>query len=89
MDKTTEPSLAGAKFYYLRRVLHDWDDAHCVQILERLTEAMATDSYVLIDKVAIPDMNIHWRTAFEDLHMAVIGGKKRTRAEWETLATQA
>lgn len=43
-------TAAGAKFYYLRRILHDWPDAEFLTILANLKEAMQSDSKVLIDE---------------------------------------
>lgn len=40
--------ITGALVYYIRRVLNDWPDDECVQILSKIRTACAPDSRVLI-----------------------------------------
>ncbi|KAF7596441.1 hypothetical protein BBP40_001748 [Aspergillus hancockii] len=77
----------GAKFYYLRRILHDYPDAQCVQILKILAAGMASDSQLLIDEMVLPETNVPWQAAMADLSlMALLGGKERSKKQWEVLA---
>jgi len=79
----TEP---GAKFYYLRAVLHDWPDAKCQEILRNILPAMAEDSVILIDEMVLPETKVHWEATQIDMTvMAFVAARERTRAEWETL----
>ena len=50
----------GARFYYLRTVLHDWTDEHCVSILINLKDAMNLRSRILIDELVLPDQGVDW-----------------------------
>lgn len=76
----------GARFYYLRRIMHDWPDDDCVSILSKLAEAMGGDSQILADEVFMPDTNVPWQASLQDVWMNVLfAGKERTRREWETL----
>ncbi|KAL4886398.1 O-methyltransferase-domain-containing protein [Aspergillus karnatakaensis] len=85
-----EQTVRGAKFYYLRRILHDWPDAKCIQILQHLRSAMASDSRILIDEKVLPDTNVPWQSAMADLSMMVtMAGKERSEAQWAMLAAQS
>ncbi|KAJ5933890.1 hypothetical protein N7454_006219 [Penicillium verhagenii] len=50
----------GAKYYYLRMIIHDWEDDKAVQILKNIVPAMAEDSQILIDDVVLPNTGAHW-----------------------------
>ncbi|KAJ5177092.1 OmtB [Penicillium canariense] len=82
--------IIGAKVYYLRTVLHDWDDEKALVILGRLVPAMNAESLILIDDMAVPDTGAHWWSACLDLHMlAVLGAHERTESQWRELLVQA
>lgn len=79
-------SFPGAKYYYLRRILHDWPDSESRLILRNLALAMNEDSRILVDEVSFPDTKVNWRAALQDIAMMVqLGGKERTRSEWVAL----
>ncbi|KIW79623.1 hypothetical protein Z517_06236 [Fonsecaea pedrosoi CBS 271.37] len=79
-------AVQGARFYYLRRIMHDWPDAECLKILSRLSEAMASDSLILIDEIVLPDANVPWQAAMQDVSMNILfAGKERTNTEWTNL----
>ncbi|KAL4809458.1 O-methyltransferase-domain-containing protein [Aspergillus unguis] len=89
-DIFQEQKIKGAKFYYLRRILHNWPDNDCVQILRNLRFSMAKDSRILIDDAVVPETNAPWQPALADLAMMIMmGGKERTRTQWAMLAEQA
>ncbi|OGM42145.1 hypothetical protein ABOM_009170 [Aspergillus bombycis] len=80
----------GAKFYYLRRILHDYPDSQGIQILKNLRAAMAHDSQILIDEMVLPETNVPWQATLADLSLMVsMGGKERSKEQWETLAEQS
>ncbi|KAL4987996.1 S-adenosyl-L-methionine-dependent methyltransferase [Aspergillus falconensis] len=82
--------VQGAKFYYLRHVLHDWPDRQCVEILQQIIPAMGPESRILIDEVVIPVTGVPWQAAFMDLlMMESFASIERTRAEWEALMDKA
>ncbi|KIV83086.1 hypothetical protein PV11_05144 [Exophiala sideris] len=79
-------SVLGAKYYYLRRIMHDWPDAECHTILSELCEAMGPDSRILLDEVVLPDENTPWYASMQDISMMILfAGKERTRSEWSGL----
>jgi hypothetical protein len=80
--------------YLLKSVLHNWDDARCVQILRRCRSAMAPRGRVLvIERVMAdrPGATAHDRAvARSDLNMLVaLSGRERTASEFEALFAQA
>ncbi|MBV9366022.1 MAG: hypothetical protein JOY89_17430 [Solirubrobacterales bacterium] len=81
----------GADGYILANVLHDWDDATSVRILDACRRAMAKDGRVLIVERLIPDDPADAvPVLLSDLTMLVVtGGKERTNAEYSQLLTDA
>lgn len=85
----TQPVL-GARFYYLRTVLHDWPRDKAVAILSRVREAMGPESQVLIDEIVVPTRGAHWHaTCMDMLMMTAVGARKRTVDEWGELLDEA
>ncbi|GAT29126.1 O-methyltransferase [Aspergillus luchuensis] len=79
--------LAGAKFYYLRRILHDYPDSQCAHILQHLATAMGPDSRILVDEMLLPDVNASWQATLADISLMIsLGGKERTKKQWTELA---
>lgn len=89
---TPQPDAAkGAKAYLLRRVLHDWPDNTCIEILKQIANAMSQDSVVLIADVVLPD-----RVEQKDLPLVAndwivlaITGKERTAKDFMGLFNAA
>ena len=87
----------GARFYYLRRILHDWPDAQCLEILGHLRDVMTSSSAgrrrqsrILIDEVVLPDVDAPWQAVMQDVSMGILfGGKERTQKQWESLVQKA
>jgi demethylsterigmatocystin 6-O-methyltransferase len=89
-DFFTEQPIRGAKFYYLRHILHDWPSEDCVRILQSIVPAMSSESLILIDEVVLPETNVPWQVAFMDLSMmACLGGLERSKEDWESLLDRA
>jgi hypothetical protein len=72
--------------YLLSRVLHDWDDQQCRNILKRCAESMRADADLLIverllPEDASPSLAFPW-----DIHMLCnVGGRERTRTQYRQL----
>lgn len=82
--------IKGAKFYYLRQVLHDWPDESCVVILKHLIAALGPGSQILIDEMVLPDAGVPWEATTIDLTMmASLGARERTNREWHALLDSA
>lgn len=83
-------AIKGAKFYYLRNILHDWPDDKCVAILKSLIPYMDKDSRILIDDMVLPNTGVHWQAAQLDLTMmAALGSVERTKEQWYALMESA
>ncbi|KAI0097434.1 S-adenosyl-L-methionine-dependent methyltransferase, partial [Nemania sp. FL0031] len=82
--------IKGARFYYLRNILHDWPDDKCVAILQQLKDASGPNSQILIDEMVLPDSGVSWEATTIDLTvMASLGSRERTTAQWYSLLDAA
>ncbi|KAM7194538.1 hypothetical protein V8F20_007894 [Naviculisporaceae sp. PSN 640] len=82
--------VKGAKYYYLRAILHNWSDDNAVKILSAITPALSAGSQVLIDEVVLPDAGAHVWPAGLDLQMlALFGTGERTAKQWDSLLDRA
>lgn len=80
----------GAKFYYLRHILHDWTDEDCVKILKNIVPAMGSESKIVIDEIVFPETGAPWQAAYMDLTMlGALGGIERTREEFGRIMDRA
>ena len=78
--------MAGARFYYMRNVLHNHPDARCHTILQHTVGAMDRDSIVLIDETALADAGAHWEATQLDIFMmASLNAVERTENQWHVL----
>ena len=80
--------------YLLKSVLHNWDDARCVQILKRCRSAMAPRGRVCVIERVMPEQlgtTAHDRAlARSDLNMLVaLSGRERTAREFTLLFGEA
>ncbi|MBD9701222.1 methyltransferase [Streptomyces sp. ID01-12c] len=69
---------AGGDVYILSRVLHDWDDERCREILRHCARAMPDHAELLVVERVLPaDGSVSLATAW-DLHMMCnVGGRER------------
>lgn len=89
-DFFTPQPINGAKFYYLRHILHDWPDEDCIRILESLIPALGPESRIIIDEIVLPESKIPWQVAMMDIAMmASLGGLERSREDWVNLLDRA
>ncbi|KAL3418584.1 O-methyltransferase [Phlyctema vagabunda] len=83
--------VKNAHVYYLRRIMHNWQDAEAQKILKNIAGAMAPDSRLLIGEMVVPtepegiDKTVYWM----DLCMLIIGGKERSETEFSKLLASA
>lgn len=88
-DFFTPQIVKGAKYYHLRRVLHDWNDGPSIKILEATRAAMKdTPNYsrLLIHEYVVPDVGCGFSEAMVDLiMMQVCDGMERTESQWYEL----
>lgn len=91
-DFFTPQPVKNAHIYYLRRILHNYQDETCVRILKNIVIAMGPQSRVMIGEVVLPsqvvvagEMTGYWK----DMVMLVIGGKERSAKEFEKILESA
>ncbi|CAM1502734.1 Fc.00g075100.m01.CDS01 [Cosmosporella sp. VM-42] len=87
-DFNTEQPVKSAHIYHLRRCLHDYGDDLCITMLTQIANAMAPDSRLLIVEQVVGSPPSQMAAHF-DFVMLVIGGKERTRKDFERLAKEA
>ncbi|GAA1302308.1 methyltransferase [Saccharothrix xinjiangensis] len=76
--------------YLIKRVLHDWDDEHCVRILRHCRRAASDRGRVLVVDAVVPLGNDpDPGKVFDLLMMSSFSGRERTRAEFESLFAEA
>lgn len=76
--------------YVLKRILHDWDDAACVRLLNACREAMSDQSRILVVDTVVPPGNDPHPSKTSDLAMMIVfDGKERTEDELAELFTQS
>ncbi|MFI8930405.1 methyltransferase [Streptomyces sp. NPDC053474] len=81
---------AGADVYLLCRVLHDWDDERCRDILRHCARAMPADADLLIVERLLPTDNSPSLATAWDLHMRCnVGGRERTADHYGRLLADA
>lgn len=81
---------AGGDVYLLKHILHDWDDAHCVSILENIRAGMKPSSRLLVIELALPERAEPSPAHLMDLNMMVmLDGRERTPSEYGALLARA
>lgn len=81
--------MAGASIYYIRRCLHDWNDAKCIEILKNISCSMTEKSRLLIAEIVLPTTGVDVEGAWMDLTMMSFTGRERTEEQWAGLLTLA
>ncbi|MFD3931800.1 methyltransferase [Streptomyces sp. NPDC058614] len=81
---------AGGDVYVLARVLHDWDDERCREILRHCARAMSdTADLLVVERVLPADGSASLATAW-DLHMMCnVGGRERRADHYARLFADA
>jgi hypothetical protein len=81
---------AGADVYFLKWILHDWEDDHAIAILRSCRRAMAASSKLILVEYLVAPPNEGANGKFMDLNMMVItGGLERTREEYARLLAES
>jgi ubiquinone/menaquinone biosynthesis C-methylase UbiE len=76
----------GADAYFLKYVLHNWDDSEAIAILRNCRRVMDEKGKLLVAEQVIPPGNEPFSGKLIDLHMLVtLGGCERTEAEYRGL----
>lgn len=77
----------GALYYYMRHIMHNWNDESCVKILKQCTAGMRKGySRLLINERVVKPMGNGLFTVAHDVHMAYShAARERTLEEFENL----
>ena len=79
-----------ADAYLMKMVLHDWDDAECVQILTHTHRAASSGGAVFIIEHVVPGAETPHFSKLFDIHMMCWGtGRERTAEEYVSLLERA
>ena len=82
---------AGADAYFMKHILHDWNDTDCLRILGNCARAMSDRAKLLVCEKIVPPGNVPSVAKTMDLVMLVMtdGGRERTEAEFRELFVRA
>ena len=85
----TVPS--GADAYFMKHIIHDWDDENCLRILRNCRAAMPDHAKLLVCERMIPPDDGPSLAKTMDLVMLVLtdGGRERTEQEFQELFARA
>ena len=78
--------------HLVKTIMHDWDDARCVTLLQNCRARLASGGRILgVDNVLPPmgDTGASGTKLLDMLMMVVLPGKERTEAEWRALYAAA
>lgn len=79
-----------ADVYLLRNIIHDWNDADSLSILRTLRKATPPTARMVLVEWVIPDTPEFNFGKWTDITMMVaLGGRERTRADFESLFRQS
>ncbi|MDX1624590.1 MAG: methyltransferase [Gemmatimonadota bacterium] len=79
-----------ADAYLMKHILHDWNDAECVEILENIREAAPHGAPVFVAELVVPGPRTPHFAKLFDIHMMVATtGRERTVEEYGELFRRA
>jgi hypothetical protein len=82
--------VPSADAYFMKMVLHDWDDKECLKILSNIQRAAPTQARLFIIEHVVPGPETPHFSKLFDIHMlCALTGKERTEEEYLTLLKQA
>lgn len=81
-------SVPRADAYILKHIIHDWDDEHSLRLLGNCHNSMEGNGRLVCVDTVVPPMGDTGATPaklLDILMLLAIGGKERTRQQWEDL----
>ena len=81
----------GADAYFMKHIIHDWDDERCLQLLRNCHAAMPAHAKLLVCEKVLPEGNGAAYIRILDLLMLLNtpGGRERTEPEYRSMLKQA
>jgi hypothetical protein len=82
---------SGADAYFMKHIIHDWDDERCLQLLRNCNKAMPAHAKLLVCEKVLPERNDSPYTRILDMVMLLNtpGGRERTESEYRVLFQKA
>jgi hypothetical protein len=82
--------VPSADAYFMKMILHDWDDKECLEILSNIQRASATQARLFVVEHIVPGPETPHFSKLFDIHMlCALSGKERTEEEYLALLKQA
>jgi hypothetical protein len=82
--------LPACDVYLIMEVIHDWGDEESVAILRSIRRVARPSSKLLLIEAIVPDdPGPHWSKSLDVLMLTLLGGRQRTRTEYEALLDRA
>lgn len=88
-------SIPKADVIFMKSILHDWSDEHCLKILKNSYKALPSDGKMIILESILPEFpesSVRARRTFQLDNVMLAhhrGGKERTEKEFEELSNEA
>jgi hypothetical protein len=83
-------AVPAADLYLLRYILHDWDDAACIRILQNCRRAMLPGGRVAVIEQVLGEIGERGQAPLMDMNMMVVlGGRERSQTEYGQLFAAA
>ncbi|XP_078448170.1 O-methyltransferase 13-like [Wolffia australiana] len=88
-------SVPSGDAIFMKWILHDWSDEHCLKLLNNCREALPEKGKVIVMEGILPEVPETSKEAQALFHVDLImlahnpGGKERTEKEFESLAKKA
>lgn len=81
-----EQQVKGAKIYYIRHYLHDLLDENARRVLQRIRDAMSSQSLLFIDELIIPETGAsRFAMQLDVTMMSMFSSTERTLRSWRKL----
>ncbi|KAJ5609365.1 hypothetical protein N7528_009932 [Penicillium herquei] len=83
--------VQGAKVYYMKKILHDWTDSQCQEILQHIGSAMVKGySKLIIEEFVMPEKDAPLLATLWDWNMLVFcSTMERTQGQWNQVLASA
>lgn len=83
----TPQPVRNAHIYYMRHIIHDWDDESMGMILQQLLSILRERpaTKLLLADLVLPETNTGMQEAIRDFTLFPIGGMERTESQWRKL----
>jgi hypothetical protein len=82
--------VPSADAYFMKMILHDWDDKECLKILSKIQRAAPAKARLFIAEHVVPGPETPHFSKLFDIHMlCALTGKERTEEEYTELLKQA